>query len=68
MTKLRTMTGICAQQNVLFDDLTAWEHLMLFCGIKGVSDKDHKRAVHISFTFEAPNKQIMTYYVMKILG
>ena len=35
MTQIRSMTGVCPQENILFDDLSVTEHLR-FCGmIKG---------------------------------
>lgn len=30
------MCGICPQHNILYDELTCREHLILFAGIKGV--------------------------------
>ncbi|XP_033748206.1 ATP-binding cassette sub-family A member 5-like isoform X2 [Pecten maximus] len=38
MQKIRSMTGICPQHNILFDDLSSVEHLHLYGAIKGVSD------------------------------
>ena len=37
MTELRTMTGVCPQQNILFDDLSPVEHLKFFGMIKGIT-------------------------------
>ncbi|WAR12284.1 ABCA6-like protein [Mya arenaria] len=37
---LRSMTGVCPQHNTLFDELTCYEHLRLFGGIKGILDVD----------------------------
>jgi len=36
---LRSMTGICPQHNLLFDELSCYEHLYLFAGIKAVDPK-----------------------------
>ncbi|KAK7506756.1 hypothetical protein BaRGS_00002231 [Batillaria attramentaria] len=36
MEEIRTMCGICPQHNILYDELTAEEHLQIFAGIKGV--------------------------------
>ena len=33
----RQHIGYCPQANVLFGSLTVWEHLLLFCAIKGLS-------------------------------
>ena len=33
----RQHIGYCPQANVLFGTLTVWEHLLLFCAIKGLS-------------------------------
>ncbi|KAH3769106.1 hypothetical protein DPMN_170353 [Dreissena polymorpha] len=32
---LRSMTGVCPQHNILFDQFTCYEHLRLFAGLKG---------------------------------
>ncbi|KAI8918938.1 hypothetical protein BC831DRAFT_515918 [Entophlyctis helioformis] len=34
--RIRSMMGICPQHDVLFDDLTAREHIQLYAGIKGI--------------------------------
>ena len=36
MEEIRSMCGICPQHNILYDDLSAKEHLEIFAGIKGV--------------------------------
>lgn len=33
----RQHIGYCPQQNVLLPSLTVWEHLLLFCAIKGLA-------------------------------
>ncbi|KAI8915746.1 hypothetical protein EDD86DRAFT_186239 [Gorgonomyces haynaldii] len=33
---IRKLMGICPQYDVLFDDMSAREHIQLFCGIKGI--------------------------------
>lgn len=33
---LRSMFGVCLQQDILFDDLNAQEHLQFFGGMKGI--------------------------------
>lgn len=33
--KARSGVGLCPQHNVLFDDLTVWEHLDFFANLKG---------------------------------
>lgn len=38
MQKIRSMTGICPQHNILFDDLSCIEHLHVYGAIKGVPD------------------------------
>ncbi|KAL4239790.1 ATP-binding cassette sub- A member 5 [Mactra antiquata] len=37
MLEIRRMTGVCPQHNILFEDLTCYEHLQLFAGIKGIN-------------------------------
>ncbi len=36
MSNIRKMMGICPQHDILFDDLTAREHIELYAGLKGV--------------------------------
>jgi ATP-binding cassette subfamily A (ABC1) protein 5 len=45
MAEIRSMTGICPQHNILFEDLTCLEHLQLFAGIKGVKGDDRDKEV-----------------------
>jgi ABC-type multidrug transport system ATPase subunit len=33
---IRAMLGVCPQHDILFDDLTAKEHIELYAGLKGV--------------------------------
>lgn len=42
---LRSMTGVCPQYNLLFDELSCYEHLYLFAGIKGVDVDKVENAV-----------------------
>uniref|UniRef100_A0A6P7G817 ATP-binding cassette sub-family A member 9-like isoform X2 n=2 Tax=Diabrotica virgifera virgifera TaxID=50390 RepID=A0A6P7G817_DIAVI len=39
MDKIRRMTGVCPQHDILFDDLTPREHLEFFAAIKGISNR-----------------------------
>ncbi|KAI1302826.1 ATP-binding cassette sub- A member 1 [Mortierella claussenii] len=34
MQEIRTTMGVCPQHDVLFSDLTCWEHIQLYAGIK----------------------------------
>ncbi|RYY32656.1 ATP-binding cassette domain-containing protein, partial [archaeon] len=36
IARIRDMTGVCPQHDILFDDLTVEEHLQLFGGLKGL--------------------------------
>jgi ABC-type glutathione transport system ATPase component len=36
MDEIRKIMGICPQHDILFDDLTAREHIQLYAGLKGV--------------------------------
>ncbi|XP_060574789.1 cholesterol transporter ABCA5-like isoform X2 [Ruditapes philippinarum] len=45
MAEIRSMTGICPQHNILFEDLTCLEHLQLFAGIKGVKGDDRDKEI-----------------------
>ena len=39
MTSIREILGVCPQHNVLFPNLTVWEHLMFFGSLKS-QDED----------------------------
>ena len=45
MLSIRKLMGICPQHDILFDDLTAREHIQLYAGLKGVP-KDQFRSVY----------------------
>lgn len=45
MSTIRTFMGVCPQHDVLFDDLTVYEHLEFFGKLKGVSRSDLHAAV-----------------------
>jgi ABC-type multidrug transport system ATPase subunit len=47
MEELRSMCGICPQHNILYDELTTEEHLMIFAGIKGVPTNDVEKEVSV---------------------
>lgn len=49
----RQHIGYCPQANVLFGSLTVWEHLLLFCAIKGNSGGAFSRSA------EAASSEIM---------
>lgn len=36
MDRIRQQLGVCMQDDIIFDKLTAWEHLELFAVIKGI--------------------------------
>ena len=38
MESIRESLGICPQHDVLYDNLTVYEHLKLFCQLKGMED------------------------------
>jgi ABC-type multidrug transport system ATPase subunit len=40
--EVQKIIGICPQFDVLLKDLSAWEHIKLFCGIRGISDDKMK--------------------------
>ncbi|KAJ3117495.1 ATP-binding cassette sub- A member 1 [Phlyctochytrium bullatum] len=39
MGRIRKLLGVCPQHDILFDDLTAKEHIELYAGLKGVPKK-----------------------------
>ena len=52
MDNIRLMTGICNQQNTIFDFLTPPEHLKVYAGLKGIPDEEIDSEVWISRLFE----------------
>lgn len=42
MSEIRKVMGICPQHDIIFDDLTAREHVELYAGLKGVPESDLK--------------------------
>ncbi|KAL5018612.1 hypothetical protein ScPMuIL_004334 [Solemya velum] len=48
MDQIRSMTGICPQHNILFDDLSCEEHLKLFAIIKGLPEHKVEQEVQKS--------------------
>uniref|UniRef100_H2YP11 ABC transporter domain-containing protein n=1 Tax=Ciona savignyi TaxID=51511 RepID=H2YP11_CIOSA len=47
MLKIRQMTGVCPQHNILNDELTVMQHLELYAGIKGIPDEKIKSEILI---------------------
>lgn len=45
MPHLRNMFGVCLQQDILFDELSAEEHLQFFGRMKGIPEKLLKKEV-----------------------
>jgi ATP-binding cassette subfamily A (ABC1) protein 3 len=45
MRHIRQFMGVCPQHDVLFDDLTVYEHLEFFGKLKGIRLKDLHKAV-----------------------
>ena len=42
ISTIRKMMGICPQHDILFDDLTAREHIELYAGLKGVPKEEQE--------------------------
>lgn len=40
MTEIRKITGLCPQYDVLSDDMTCKEHLMLYASLKGIKARN----------------------------
>ncbi|KAF9407456.1 ATP-binding cassette sub- A member 1 [Podila epigama] len=40
MAEIRSMMGVCPQHDILFDDLTAEEHIRLYAGLKNVPKEE----------------------------
>jgi len=47
MSKIRQMTGVCPQLDILLDVLSVEEHLEVFAGIKGLDKENTRNEVHI---------------------
>lgn len=45
MRQVRTTLGICPQHDVIWPELTVYDHLFLYAGLKGVPYKQIKRTV-----------------------
>ncbi|XP_071963813.1 cholesterol transporter ABCA5-like [Antedon mediterranea] len=45
MDTIRTMTGVCLQEDTLFDYLSPREHLSIYAGLKGVPKEDIEKIV-----------------------
>jgi ATP-binding cassette, subfamily A (ABC1), member 3 len=45
MAQIRNFLGVCPQHDILFDDLTVKEHLLLFAAFKGMKSSDIPQAV-----------------------
>ncbi|KAF9932556.1 ATP-binding cassette sub- A member 1 [Linnemannia zychae] len=43
MAEIRSMMGVCPQHDILFDDLTAVEHIRLYAGLKNVPKEEIPR-------------------------
>ncbi|XP_037043268.1 ATP-binding cassette sub-family A member 9-like [Bradysia coprophila] len=46
MTMIRRMTGVCPQHDILFDQLTAKEHLYFFAAVRGIPKSEIRDEVH----------------------
>ncbi|KAJ3123094.1 ATP-binding cassette sub- A member 1 [Nowakowskiella sp. JEL0407] len=65
MQEIRKFMGICPQHDILFDDLTAREHIELYAALKGV-DKSHvdeliKDRLSTVRLFKVANVRVGTY-------
>ena len=49
MNHIRSMTGVCPQHNILFDTLSCWEHLDVYCNLKGVPRNRIKQEVCVFY-------------------
>jgi ABC-type multidrug transport system ATPase subunit len=45
MTSIHSVMGVCPQEDVLWPELTPWEHLKLFSILKRIPWSDHKRVI-----------------------
>jgi ABC-type multidrug transport system ATPase subunit len=47
MLQIRSMLGVCPQHDILFNDLTAKEHIELYAGLKGVPKHEWKDLLEV---------------------
>jgi len=45
MHEIRSQIGFCPQHDILYDDLTVYEHLVLYANIKGMKKEEISKAV-----------------------
>jgi ABC-type multidrug transport system fused ATPase/permease subunit len=45
MDSIRNILGVCPQHNILWDDLTAREHMRMFALLKGIGKQERKKEV-----------------------
>jgi len=63
MHELRSVMGVCPQQNILFNELTVREHLVIFAGFKGVQgdlDAQVDRILHQIDLVDSSDKRSAT--------
>jgi ABC-type multidrug transport system fused ATPase/permease subunit len=65
MHHIRSIMGVCPQHDILFDELTAREHIQLYAGLKGVPRKDWNALINTRLDavklLEVVDKPIHTY-------
>ena len=54
MQKIRSMMGVCSQDNTLFDKLSPREHLRVYAGLKGVPSEKVDAEVGLSISGISP--------------
>lgn len=47
VVRMRAITGVCPQHDILFDVLTCVEHLTFYAGLKGITGDELKKRVRI---------------------
>lgn len=48
LQKVRSMVGVCSQENTLIEALSAREHLRVFAGLKGIPSENIEEEVRLS--------------------
>ena len=43
--QIRTIMGVCPQHDILWEDLTAWQHLEIFADLKGIPFRSRKQVI-----------------------
>ena len=65
MHRIRAIMGTCPQHDILFNELTAREHIELYAGLKGVHKREWEELINNRLNavklFQVADKPVHTY-------